>query len=304
MTGKRRSIALAATALAAVAMFALEWPTDRPEAASTFGTRSAGRFSRGMLVGSGDGLVRTAAAGDLAFVLDGDSLAGGFPSTLGAFMAVAHSRDLTTIYGRLEPGTLSGYLTTVRERDILGKVRAAGAVAGAGTGAVAGTGGGAGTGAVVWFGVFDRAKEAWVNPLILLAPEKDAKAPVIRSILLSNDERVYRLGEARTVRQGRYEVLLDATDQGATASARAPYAVRLLVDGIERFSCRFDSAAAPDGALLFDPKDARTGPAFYDERGFMRLGTLDLARGAAYLNVSVADFEGNARELTFQLAVE
>ncbi len=286
MSGKRRSFALAAAALAAAAMFALEWPTDRPEAASTFGTLSAGRFSTGMLVGSGDGLVRTAAAGDLAFVLDGDRLAGGFPSTLGAFVAVAHPQDLTTVYGRLKPGTLSTYLTTVRERDILGMALASDA------------------GALTWFGVFDRAKDAWVNPLILLAPEKDAKDPVIRAVLLSNDERVYRLGEARTVRQGRYEVLLDATDPSGTAPGRAPYSVRLLVDGIERFACRFDSAVAPEGVRLFDPKDARTGPSFYDGRGYMRLGTLDLARGAAYLNVTVADFEGNARELAYQLAVE
>ena len=284
MTGRRTGITLGAAALAVAAIFALEWPTDRPEAASTFGTLSDGRFSTGMLVGSGDGLVRTAAAGDLAFVLDGDSLAGGFPSTLGAFVAVAHPQDLTTVYGRLEPGTLSTYLTTVRERDILGRVSGAGAAA--------------------WFGVFDRAKDAWVNPLILLAPEKDSISPVIRSVLLSNDERSYRLGEARTVRQGRYEVLLDTADPAGTAAGRAPYSVRLLVDGIERFACRFDSAAAPEGVLLFDPRDARTGPDFYDERGFMRLGTLDLARGAAYLNVSVADFEGNSRELTYQLAVE
>lgn len=288
MSGKARIIALAVAAFAAAAIFALEWPTDRPQAASTFGTRRAGRFSTGILVGSDDGLVRTAAAGDLAFVLDGDSLAGGFPSTLGAYMAVAHPQDLTTVYGRLEPGTLSTYLTTVRERDILGK-------------AVPSVGG---AGAPTWFGVYDRAKEAWVNPLILLAPERDAKPPAIRAILLSNDERTYRLGEARAVRQGRYAVLLDATDATGPASERAPYSVRLLVDGIERFACRFDSAAAPEGVLFFDLKDARTGPAFYDGRGFMRLGTLDLARGAAFVNVSVADFEGNARELTFQLTVE
>ncbi|MBN1243590.1 MAG: hypothetical protein JXA15_12885 [Spirochaetales bacterium] len=288
MTTKRRAALLAASILAAAAIFALEWPTDAPRALTTFGTRSDGRFSTGVELGSTDGLVRTAAAGDLAFVLDGDRLAGGFPSTLGAFAVVAHSRDLTTVYGGLEPGTLSSYLATVHERDILGRIRAPSGV----------------PGGAAWFGVFDRAKDAWVNPLILLAPEKDAQIPQIRAVFLSNQERSFRLGEARSVRQGRYEVLLDAVDPAEAAPERAPYSLRLLVDGIERFACRFDSAAAPDGVLRFNLKDSRTGPAFYDERGFMRLGTLDLARGAAFLSVSVADFAGNASELTYQLAVE
>jgi hypothetical protein len=289
MTMNRRVLAFAAASLAAVAMFALEWPTDRPQALSTFGTRTDGRFSTGMTVASSDGLVRTAAAGDLAFALDGDRLAGGFPSTLGAYVVVAHARDLTTVYGGLEPGTLASYLTAVHERDILGRVSGTGAVPQA------------------WFGVFDRAKDAWVNPLILLSPEKDAKSPLIRSIVLANDERSYRLGEARALRQGRYEVLLDASDPAdgeGGPPGRAPYSVRLLVNGIERFACRFDSAAAPDGILRFNLKDARTGPDFYDARGVMRLGTLDLPRGVAFVTVSIADFAGNAREASYQLSVE
>ena len=282
-------LAAAAAALAlAVAASALDWPSDRALAASTFGTSVDGRFSTGILVAPGDGLVRTAAGGDVAFALDDRTLPGGFPSTLGAFVVIAHDRDLSTVYGRLDPGSVSGYLKAVRERDILGRAG----------------GSGYGPGSAAFFGVFDRARDAWVNPLVLLSGEPDTTPPTLRGAWLVNAERSYRLGEARTVRQGRYRLALDATDPVVAGVARAPYLARLLVDGVERAAVRFDSAAAVDGVLRRDSRGQDAAAGLYDAAGRLSLGDFDLARGAALVTLEIADFEGNRREASFQLGVD
>ena len=114
------------------------------------------------------------------------------------------------------------------------------------------------------------------------------------------------LGETRLVRQGTYEIIADILDPLGPSDlrSRAPYSIRLLVDGKETVRYLYDAARSESGRLRFFGSARLDSESYFLPDGKLRLGELQLARGRTTIVLIVADYAGNEREIGGVLSVE
>ncbi len=289
-TVRRLLVTILACAIPAAGPAALEWPIAGGVPALTFGSRRAGRFLPSMAVGPAGAPVRAVSPGEITFLFDGDKLPSGLPCPLGGIVAMSHPDGMISVYGRMERGSLPFYLRSVAAGDILGRAGTSGYFAGR----------------EASFTLFDRVKRQYLNPQVLLPPVRDDRAPAVRGVFLAAGGRTYPLGETRTLRQGTYEVVADILDplSAPDAAPRAPYSIRLLIDGKEVVRYLYDAARAEDGRLRFFGPARRDSDSYFLDDGRIRLGQFLLARGRTTLVLLVSDYAGNEKETGGVLLVE
>jgi hypothetical protein len=270
---------------------ALEWPLAPTRIAATFGTPARGRFVMGVAIAAEDELVRSMDSGDLAFSFEEGRHPSGLPSALGSFAIVEHARGLAAVYSHLAPGSLSTYLNTVKTGTILGKTGSSGWVEGMGT----------------LFQIFDRREGRWVNPLVLMPPVDDTKAPFIRSLALVRNGKSYVLGDVPSVQQGSYTIaadIVDPADATWSSGPPAPYSIRLSVDGAELARYVFDVAEGRDGRLRLFFRSPKSYGEFRSRDGRYILAERLLHRGKTLIEVSAEDSAGNRRSASWSVVVE
>jgi hypothetical protein len=284
--------ALAAIALiaAAGAAVALDWPLSPPRLAATFGTPAAGRLESGVCLASEDGLVRASEAGELSFCLEEGSHPAGLPTPLGSFVVVEHKGGMAAVYAHLERGTASSR-NAVDAGSTLGKAGSTGWTEGKG----------------VLFEVFDRKEGNWVNPLLVLPPLADDKAPIIRSLALSRGGSTLVLATQSRVPQGSYVISADVADPADspwTAGPLAPYEIRLSIDGVEAARKVFDVARGAGGELEFFSRERSPMSGLRTAEGRWILAERLLSRGRVSFDLSVGDAAGNKRSSSWTIFVE
>lgn len=289
-TARRLFGILLALAIPTADLGTLEWPVSGGVPSVPFGSFHAGRFYPSMTTGPEGAQVRAASAGEISFLFDGDRLPSGLPCPLGGFVALSHPDGMISVYGRMERGSLPHYLRAVSAGDVLGRAGTSGFHAGRET----------------VFTLYDRIKRQYLNPQVLLPPVRDDRAPLVRGVYLSSGGRFLPLGETRTVRQGTYEVIADILDPLSSADprSRAPYSIRLLVDGKEVIRYVYDAARAESGRFRFFGSARLDSESFFLADGRLRLGSFLLARGRTTFVLIVSDYAGNDRETSGILQVE
>jgi len=276
---------------AAGLLWALDWPIGAVKLAATFGTPAQGRLVTGVAIAASDGLVRPIDDGELAFVFDRAETPSGLPSTLGSFAIVEHPNDLAAVYAHLLAGSVSSYLTTVKKGAILGSLGSSGWSEGPG----------------LLLEIYDRRAGNWVNPLLLLPPLQDDRAPIIRSVALMSVDRTYVLGESSSVSQGTYRIaadIVDATDAPWTAGPLAPYVIKLSIDGVEIARKVFDLAVGKDGKLFLFPASPRSLSELRTSDGRYLLAERLLTRGRWTIELNVEDANGNRRSASWSVLVQ
>lgn len=287
---RRRMVAPMALALAlamGAGAYAIEWPMAEARMESTFGTLREGRFLPGIEISAEDPAVLCAAAGEVLFCEDGAG-PGGLPSGVGSFVAIAHERGLVSVYGGLEPGTAVDYLREARQGDLLGL-------------AAAERGGEAG----LRFFLFDAEKGQFVNPLLFLRPREDQRTPAVRAVYLRRDSQAIDLSQIRTLRQGLCEVqaeFWDPRDDGQ--GYNAPFQVRVLLNGSERISLGWDIGREIDGRYRLFSGEGKSVDEFFVPPARYRLGTIQIPRGRASLEIIVSDFSQRSRSSSYVFQVE
>lgn len=271
-----------------------EWPLDQPLIAATFGTAARGRIVTGLYLATGPAPVRAGERGELLFATDG-APAGSLPSTLGAFVAVRHGDGVVSVYSHLAPGSEASWLADVAKGESLGTTGESGWIEGPG----------------LSFSLYDLAASRWVNPLLFLEAPVDRKAPTIRGASLLADGQGITLGgapgDAKTIAQGRYRIVVDCIDPVSapwSPGPSAPYYIRLVVDGELLAELAYDVAETRGGALgLFAAvprglQDLTSGGAGITvaERGF--------SRGKSVIEVLVRDRAGNERRASWAVVVQ
>ncbi|HOX14414.1 MAG TPA: M23 family metallopeptidase, partial [Spirochaetia bacterium] len=281
---------LLALAIPAAGLGSLEWPVAGGVPVLTFGSHESGRFHPSMTAGPEGAQVRAIGAGEISFSFDGDRLPSGLPCPLGGFVALSHPDGMISVYARLERGSLPRYLRAVSSGDILGRAGLSGFR----------------TGRELSFTLYDRIKRQYLNPQVLLPPVRDDRAPLVRGVYLSSGGKVLPLGETRSVRQGTYEIIADIQDPLAASDARprAPYSIRLLVDGKEAARYLYDAARAESGRLRFFGSARLDSRSYFLPDGRIRLGSFLLARGRTTIALIVSDHAGNERETGGALQVD
>lgn len=272
-------------AIGFIAAFAYEWPLDDGGFRYGFGSERAG-FLKGVEFGGADGIVRAADDGELVFTAIDPRLPGGYPLAAGSLMAIDHASDMVTIYAGMARESTSAYLTNVRKGAILGRSMRAGS----------------GHGVTLY--AYDARTRRYINPLILMPAIRDDRAPLIRSVALFADGQEIPLDQARPIRQGSYQVLIDTYDSSPAGMASAPFEIRVLIDGSERAAVAYDAAWAHDGVMSVFGGASRVASDYQEADGRVRFGPYTFSRGRSIVSIIVADYAGNKREQTYSIIIQ
>lgn len=289
--GASACLSIGLLACAAGLLWALDWPVATVKLAATFGTPATGRLVTGVAIAASDGLVRSIDDGQLAFAFDSPTTPSGLPSTLGSFAIVQHANDIAAVYAHLVPGSVSSYLKATKRGAILGSIGSSGWSEGPG----------------LLLELYDRHAGDWVNPLLLLPPLPDERAPVIRSVALMSTDKVYVLGESSSVPQATYRIAADVAETSNaswTVGPLAPYSIRLSIDGIEIARKVFDLAVGKDGRLCLFPDSPASLSDLRTKDGRYLLGERLLTRGRWMIELSVSDVNGNRRSASWSVVVQ
>ncbi|MDR3131120.1 MAG: M23 family metallopeptidase [Treponema sp.] len=271
------------------ALLAMDWPQAAAAISANFGANDRGLPCLFTVFESEDP-VRASGEGELIFM----SAPGGasrIPSPLGAWMALDHGDGLISIYGHLEnPSPVP-----VPNHPEQGRVIAAAGQSG-------------------WsnrkgfsFALFDRKERRWINPSMILSHLPDTMAPVFHSAeLIDSEGRVFNLGTAKNISQGRYTLFVHASDTMLTAQEPqiAPYSILYSVNGQEAGELAFGTYSARDGALMTPRNGLVSVRQVYGRYPSFEAGELWFTRGQSILEIIVMDISGNSRNAVFRLQVD
>ena len=272
--------------------FSYQWPVDQKTVVTTFGQNIAGGFHNGIdLAGAGQD-VRPLDAGIILFYQVEKSDPRGLPSGIGSFVVVQHEKKLRSLYGHLNISEeiVSNKMTTCSATEVLGKSGE----------------GGYSEGARLHLSAFDTELNQVVNPYLLLPPLEEKIRPTVRNVILRNKEKALSLPDAGPFSDGTWAVSADIFDQSSAVRyfcPMAPYKISVFLNGQETFQVTFDAIKEKDGTLRLYPSADVSFPMLYESELTMKLGSVQLNRGLANLEIIVKDFVGNERILSYQFRV-
>jgi hypothetical protein len=285
---------------------AMDWPTEEGVMVNNFGWNREARPVLGTIFES-QGPVRAAEDADILFVHDMEDSASVLPSPLGTWVALDHGDGLISIYSRLDETEAIPVLENVSRGRLIAQ---------AGKSGMAGESG-------FYFTFYDRKERRWINPAMIIAPPEDTVPPRILSVELRNrDGQIINPAQARSLRQGRYTVLVNAVDssgfaQGsAPGTAReatqgegrpatlAPYRILCSVNGMETGALSFETFSVRDGVLMAYRNGLVPVSQVYTPAPAYEIGELSLTRGQAEIEIIAQDINGNIRNVVFRLQVE
>jgi hypothetical protein len=282
---RRNQAILVILAIAVLSSFAFDWPLNSGGFKYGFGAPRSG-FLKGVEFGATPGMVRAVADGELTFVATGDHLPGGYPISGGSLISLAHPSDLISVYAGMAPDSISRYLIKVRAGDVLGRSADGGSAQG------------------MHLFTYDGKERRFVNPLMVLPNLRDDAAPVIRAISVKNEGIESRLEQGRTIRQGTYDVIIEAYDLSPGGEPSAPFEMSLTMDGSVRARVVYDASWAKEGKAYLFGSTGLVESTYMLDGNRVRFGPYVFPRGRLVLSATVSDFVGNKREQTYSLSVQ
>jgi hypothetical protein len=273
-----------------LAVYGMDWPSQEGVMIKNFGWNDAGKPMTGITF-EAEGPIRAADTGELIFIHSPSNTASRLPAPLGAWMALGHRDGLVSIYGRFEDqGTIS--LPSLIEKDTV--------IAQAGFSGWTGTRG-------FYFSLFDRRERRWVNPVMIISPPEDTRAPLIQSVSLKNAEgRIINPAQVRTIEQGRYTVLVEPVDTRLRPNEGplAPHRILCSVNGVEIGGLIFETLSVRDGVLMASRNGLIPARQVYAPFPAFEAGEVSFTRGQAAIEIIVQDIQGNTRNVIYRLQVE
>ena len=270
-------------------LFSMEWPVTGGIISRNFGWNNKGIPLLGVDFRS-DGSVFSAEQGELLFQSIEGNNASRLPPVLGSWLALDHGGGIIGIYSRMDSG-MPNVPKLVEKSMVLGESGLTGWSAEKG----------------VSFTLFDRKERCWINPVILVSPLTDSGAPVILSVKLRDSEgRLFDLGQTRTISQGRYTILADASRifQGSSRNPLAPFRIICSVNGTEIGGLNFETYSARDGVLMVYRNGLVPVRQVFSPWPAFELGDTSFSRGQVTMEVIAQDAEGSSRNAVYRFTVE
>jgi hypothetical protein len=270
-------------------LLSYQWPVRTPVVVETFAQNYFGGFYRGISIAGKDEPVRPIAKGEVVYYSMGNGA--GLPSVLGDFAVIQHEANIRSIYGHLalDKELAAGRKTFFEESDSLGTVGDSGLT----------------QAPQLFLGVQDMNLEQLINPYLVLPAIEEKLGPAIRNVVLDSGNAEVPLPAPAGVNAGRWEVFADIFDEVSLRYFRpmAAYKVSVYVNGQEAFLLAFDAIKDKDGLPRVYPSKDLSWSDIYAGDWKMRLGSVQLKRGMANLEIIVRDFAGNERSQSFQFRV-
>ena len=271
-------------------LYAMDWPLPEAKVIQNFGANNQGAPDLGTML-EGEGIVYAAGPGELIFSSSGNEAASRLPSPLGAWSAIAHSDGLVSIYsryrdeGRQPQPSYMDLGTPIARAGVSGWSRNNG----------------------VYYILYDRKERRWVNALMVITMPADTAEPSILSVQLQNSGgRLLEGGQIRNISQGKYSIIVNATD--ALLDPRGPrlppHRILCSVNGEQIGSLSFDTMNAKDGVLLVNRNGQVPAKRVYANYPAFEIGEVQFTRGQANLEIIVLDLAGNSRSTLIRIIVE
>jgi hypothetical protein len=274
---------------------AMNWPSETAVMVRNFGSNDRGRPALGMIF-AGDTNVLAAEKGEIIFAHNKDDTFSRLPSPLGAWKAVDHGDGLITIYSRyaddaddaknIPEGEKTITLTSVQKQQPI---------------AVSGISGWASQKGF-YFQVYDRRDRSWINPAMIITPQKETRPLQILSVELLNAQGVPV--RSSVINQGRYTVVVNSN---VLAAARgtffAPQRIVCSINGAETGSLNFEAFSARDGVLMVFRNGLVPAKQVYSNFPAFEAANVFLSRGQANLEIIVQDINGNSRSYVSRMFV-
>ncbi|MDR2942939.1 MAG: peptidoglycan DD-metalloendopeptidase family protein [Treponema sp.] len=260
---------------------AMNWPSETAVMTRNFGSNDRGRPALGMVF-SGNTQVLSAEAGEVIFTHNSSDTVSRLPSPFGAWMAVDHEDGLITIYSRYADNASDGEKTAppvrVQKQEPI---------------AVSGISGWSAQNGF-YFQVYDRRERSWINPAMLVTPQRETRPPQILSVELLNAQGTPV--QSWNLSQGRYTVIVNTNVSSASRGIFfAPQRIICLINGAEAGSLNFEAFSARDGILMVFRNGLVPARQVYSTFPAFEAATVFLNRGQANLEVIVQDINGISR---------
>jgi hypothetical protein len=291
MKGKtifRISIILLLIFEAPLLFFSMEWPSQEAVLVRNFGLNDQGMPSLGTFF-SGSGPFLAAEKGELIFYHGDGPLR--LPSPLGNWMALDHGDGLISVYSRFGEDSFSETRQKPERNEELAASGQSGWSSEQG----------------FYFSLFDLRERRWVNPSMIITPLPDSRPPVIQAVRLRNaDGRLIDPSQTRNISQGRYTILVTASDTRTAANdpPLAPHRIVCSVNGTETGSLSFETYSTRDGVLMVSRNGLVPASQVYAPYPALETGEVWLTRGQATLEVIAQDIAANSRNVVYRLQVE
>jgi hypothetical protein len=272
------------------ALYPMDWPSQDARIIRNFGWNDEGRPSLGNAFAS-EGPVLAADKGELLFYHSPSNTASTLPSPLGSWVALEHEDGIIGIYSRFEDSGVPS-IPDKLDKDTV--------IAAAGQSGWTGAGG-------FHFSLFDRRERRWVNPSAIITPQEDTRPPQIGGVVLRNSRNTQLdLSQTRAIPQGRYTILVTASDTRTNANdiPLAPYRIVCSVNGIEIGGVTFETFSVRDGVLMVYRNSLVPARQVYGPNPAFEIGEVDFIRGQVTLAVIAQDIRGNSRDSLYRFQVE
>jgi hypothetical protein len=284
---------------------AWQWPFENFETEASFGENIDARFLGGVVLSSSEAGIKPIEDGEVIFRSPARRRPTDLYGPSGGFVALSHANEYRSVYGNLEPGSITSQLfVTVHD-----------AIAEASTGVLALGRGNRESPAQVFLQILDTEQDVALNPRLVLPLIPDRTRPVVGSVYLIAPERdrtMYRdpalveeylkdarMEAGRRFAAGDWVVLVETYDPGPDGRRTGVHRVEASLDGVNQLDIVFDTltSAAPLGMISGDMSFEQ----LYRDRFVIRVGRVEIPEGVSRITVGVEDYAGNRTERTVSI---
>jgi len=242
------------------------------------------------MVFSGGTDVLAAESGEIIFSRKKNDNASRLPSPLGAWTAIDHGDGLISVYSRYAERVAPVTETQVEKQQ---------AIASSGVSGWSTQNG-------FYFMLFDRRERRWINPSMIITPQKETRPPQILSVDLKNSQGI--MMQSRNLTQGRYKVIVNAAGGSPLASNAAsrqfaPQRIVCLINGTEVSSLNFEAVSARDGVLMVYRNGLVSAKQIYSGFPSFEAAEVFLTRGQVTMEIIVQDISGATRSVINRLII-
>jgi len=268
---------------------AMNWPSETAVLIRNFGSNDRGRPALGMVF-AGDTNVLAAEKGEIIFTHNKDDNFSRLPSPLGAWTALDHGDGLITIYSRYaddaaEDKEIMAPSSVQKQQPI----------------SVCGISGWSSQKGF-YFQVYDRRERSWINPAMIITPQKETRPLQILSVELLNAQGLPV--RSSVINQGRYTVVVNSNIlMAARGTLFAPQRIVCSINGAEAGFLNFESISARDGVLMVFRNGLVPAKQVYSNFPAFEAANIFLSRGQANLEIIVQDISGNSRSYVSRMIV-
>ena len=286
----KKTLIFTAIVISGIFAFCFDWPqadVSKNSFNSYFGQNRGGILSTSVIFSEPEE-VKAAENGYITAILtDTSDDSDFFPSTLGTAVILAHNDDMISVYGNLDPETLT--IKNEHEHTI---------DAGA-TIASSGNSGYQSNKGNLEFKIIDAKNKTAINPIVLM-PRASEEIPLTLSgiIIVSKNNDFYDINAYKTYTSGLYKVYFK---RNAIAT---PYKTSVSINGVIVDQLSYDMITQENNKLCIIGKKKYTDTDIFPNEDLQLLGEVMFTPGRATLGLTVSDMLGNVKQLNYNIVIK